>query len=970
MTAPLRTKLPSFTLIAIAIASLLAVCYVITAIELVQHACESKEYGYWLTLDQRTMVVTSVVKGGVVDGLLQVGDRITAVNGHGRMASWLINRHILFAPGGSEYTVTLLRGNTRMDARLPVRAIKSPLYWGIPVHFAASLACFAVALLMGLVKPGDRTVQWICLTFFALAAVHLFRPLAVMNLALDDVGRDAMALLMAFDPLQAATGYLFAARFPKPVKDSRTWKLAAVLIVAVVWAEWLRRLPWVIFAAMDLNQGEAYFLRWYRLLLFLNAMPHQIWKAVTVAIIVAMWAVMSRNYRALTEADQRRRIRWVVLGMALALLPQTALYAGAVLHHFTGFGFPMETEWFPLAEDISAANVGIVLPVCIAYAVLRHRILDIHLAVRTSIRYLMTKRTLQAAIFLPIVLIVWRIVSNPRLTVRELLFGSYFYLGLMLAAAAALIYRRQLLALVDRRFFQEAYNQEMILRRLIEDVKSLDAISDISRIVADRLDASLHPVRVLVFYRQDRRSDFTLEHSSGGDGLMRLAADCPALRVLEEKSGPVDYPFNPRGDSASDEDAYFERLGIRLMAPIRSSNANLIGILLLGERRSEQPYTSTDRNLIQAIAAQIGVVCENVALREAAKREMQIKRHVLARVDGSDMNLLKECPQCGCCYDRADELCAADGTALSLTLPVERTIDGVYRLERRIGSGGMGAVFRAMDLRLGRSVAVKVMMGSLFGNAGAIRRFEREARAAARLSHPNIVAVYDFGPIGTDGAYLVMELVEGRTFRAELRAGALGAQTAARRFAHLLDGLIAAHGAGIVHRDLKPENLITADLAGGTELLKILDFGLAKLMDAQGASGQGGLSAVGAVLGTLGYMSPEQLLGEEVDERSDIYSVGVILVETLTGRRPFSGSSFQELVRDCMTRRYEFPVNTPEYRRLNAVVQRCLAPRREVRPAAIELKPELISALTAVSDAPPAVTALAGASTIDGTRIG
>ena len=251
----------------------------------------------------------------------------------------------------------------------------------------------------------------------------------------------------------------------------------------------------------------------------------------------------------------------------------------------------------------------------------------------------------------------------------------------------------------------------------------------------------------------------------------------------------------------------------------------LAGLLLLGEKKSEEPYTPNDKGLLQTLAGQVALVCENVWLQERVEEEGRIRCEVLAKLDESGVNLVRECPRCGACYDSTAALCPADGTELTLTLPVERVIDRRYRLESRIGRGGMGAVYDATDLRLNRNVALKVMVGSLFGNHAALRRFDREARATASLVHPNIVAIHDYGTVGSDGAYLVMERVAGATWRSELdKRGALAPETAARWFDQLLSGLEAAHTAGIVHRDLKPDNVLVDN-----DQIKILDFGLAKM---------------------------------------------------------------------------------------------------------------------------------------------
>jgi len=219
------------------------------------------------------------------------------------------------------------------------------------------------------------------------------------------------------------------------------------------------------------------------------------------------------------------------------------------------------------------------------------------------------------------------------------------------------------------------------------------------------------------------------------------------------------------------------------------------------------------------------------------------------------------------------------------------SVIGHYRILEKIGSGAMGDVFRARDERLGRDVALKVIRPASSDNPDHLRRFEFEARAAAALNHPNIVAVYDVG-LSDGSPYIVCELLEGKTLRKRLAEGALPIRLAVDYSLQIAEGLIAAHDRRIIHRDLKPENLfITVD-----GRVKILDFGVAKLQSAAEESGRTveDLTTVtksGAVIGTVAYMSPEQLRGKAVDHRSDIFSVGAILYEMLTGRRAFRGET-------------------------------------------------------------------------------
>ena len=219
---------------------------------------------------------------------------------------------------------------------------------------------------------------------------------------------------------------------------------------------------------------------------------------------------------------------------------------------------------------------------------------------------------------------------------------------------------------------------------------------------------------------------------------------------------------------------------------------------------------------------------------------------------------------------------------------------GPYEILAPIGAGGMGEVYRASDPRLGRAVAIKVLPASFSADPDRLRRFEQEARAAGVLNHPNITAVLDIGEDAQTGSpYVVQELLEGATLRERLEDGPLPLRKAIELAAQAARGLAAAHEKGIVHRDLKPENLFVTE----DGRLKILDFGLAKLTQPEKGGPQTNLptetagTEPGIVMGTLGYMSPEQVRGRSADARSDIFSFGAILYEMLAGQRAFRGDS-------------------------------------------------------------------------------
>jgi eukaryotic-like serine/threonine-protein kinase len=223
----------------------------------------------------------------------------------------------------------------------------------------------------------------------------------------------------------------------------------------------------------------------------------------------------------------------------------------------------------------------------------------------------------------------------------------------------------------------------------------------------------------------------------------------------------------------------------------------------------------------------------------------------------------------------------------AIDMPVANgTLLGPYEIEGPLGAGGMGEVYRARDKRLGRHVAVKVLSATFAGDRDRLRRFEREARAVAALNHPNILAIHDVGTQPDAAPYLVSELLEGESLRQRLQKGPLSARKAIDYGIQIAQGLSAAHDKGIAHRDLKPENLfLTKD-----GLVKILDFGVATLPEvADGAETVEARAATmpGTVLGTVGYMSPEQVRGDAADHRSDVFSLGAVLYEMFTGRRAF-----------------------------------------------------------------------------------
>jgi serine/threonine-protein kinase len=313
---------------------------------------------------------------------------------------------------------------------------------------------------------------------------------------------------------------------------------------------------------------------------------------------------------------------------------------------------------------------------------------------------------------------------------------------------------------------------------------------------------------------------------------------------------------------------------------------------------------------------------------------------------------------CGRCHREAAPgalFCAFCGTAIvpeqAAGAPpdpyIGQTIRGVYFVQQRIGAGGMGVVYKATHVTLDVPVALKILKKALLADASVVQRFHREARAASRLRHPNVIGVTDFGQTDDGALFMAMEHVAGKSLaRAIAEESPLSEARVVRIGSQILSALEEAHANQILHRDLKPENVMLESRREEPDLVKVLDFGIAKIQ--MPGEGQSTLTQAGLVCGTPGYMSPEQWSGEQLDARSDLYAVGVILYEMLTGKTPFDVTTPMELLRKHLTER---PV-APSLRRpdrpmsldLELLVMRALSVNREERPSsAAEMRGALLA---------------------------
>lgn len=905
----------------------LALLYAFTIYLIDRHGTKNRDPGWTYEFRNGIAYISQIAPGSPADGKLRAGDRIVAINGQTNFTGYNPETsRFLRIPAGDQYQLEVIRQSQTVQYRLAFvqRSAASNLI-SVLLPLLSSIVSAIVAFVIGYAKPDEKIPRLFSITWFSVAFVQLAFALHHMQTILSPAEYRLTYLTWAFSlqPISVVVAYHGYYLFPSGIEDSRFWSgikhflylFGAVFITLFT----IIRLFLVLLPERTVEwhfNNE----RTLSLLAYANA-------GLMAVGIISICAVTARNFRKVLLPNQKRRLQWVVFGSIIGVMPVGLYFIGRLISY----------DRYVLATlNYISLNFLTVIPIAVAFAIVKHRLFDIRVVVRRGLQYLLARKFLNFLVYLPGALLLYVIFSNPNQSVSKLFLDNSWFLIFMVLAILLLKKQKPLLHWLDRKFFRSDYNAEQILLSMIDEVKNLNSISEVSRWVTLQLQGALHPESVLLFYRKKEKGDLALGYSSGQRLIgFQIPEDSRLVQLGENEFKSRDVNYFLKQGLPEREKQWLNEERIHLIVPMHSPDDRLIGLLMLGEKKSEQPYTGNDRKLLEGLSSQIAILHENLSLREKVQKEVRLKEEVLAQFQEQKKNLLKECPLCGACYDSIEEVCGIDGARLDLSIPVERTIDGKYRLEKLLGRGGMGAVYKATDLRLSRTVAVKVIIGSMFGDAMALRRFEREARTSARLSHPNIITVFDFGTIG-QGAYLVMEYVEGQTLREYLKKnGNVPPDLAADWFNQILEGINAAHRTGVVHRDLKPENILLAQTGPNKITVKILDFGLAKVKMTDSVDSRS-LTSPGAVLGTLNYMSPEQIVGIETDHRTDIFALGVMIVEALTGQLPFSANIPSAVAMNILQKEISFEREGKEVRELNSQIQKCVAKDKKKRFDSVE----------------------------------
>lgn len=331
------------------------------------------------------------------------------------------------------------------------------------------------------------------------------------------------------------------------------------------------------------------------------------------------------NYRQ-TGSLARRKMRVVLF----------ALIVGATPLALSSLAMAIWQELLPGAEltfsQFFWLIIGLVLalllpPIAIAYAIVRHQVIPVSLIVRRSLQYLLAKNALRLLLALPLAGLALTVYINRDRTLADLLFrhSFWFYASLLAAVALGLAYRYNVRDWLDRRFFREAYQQDKVLRELTEEVRQLDSFTEMARLISQKVNAALHPERLYLFYREEGRRDLSLGYSSGALSRdLHLPAEFELLRFLEYQGSALNFPFSAKTRLPLQEKQWLARLGASLLVPLRGTDDRLQGLFVLGPKRSEIPYTSSDRQLLEMLADQIALVYENAQRKERLAQDRRV----------------------------------------------------------------------------------------------------------------------------------------------------------------------------------------------------------------------------------------------------------------------------------------------------------------------------------------------------------
>jgi tRNA A-37 threonylcarbamoyl transferase component Bud32 len=818
----------------------------------------------YLDVEPGARVVHAVVPGGPAAAAgMRAGDRIVTYNGRRFQDQ---SDQLAFARS-YEAGQTLALEIERDHQRFTVTPVPQRSFLFASADTGALLAGYgrlALTFYLGcgifllLVRPHDRVVLvlavsclivadfgWPILAGFGAA----FRALPAVLQIFFWIPLVVESTLMGF------LGCWFALNFPRPYLSKR-------------WIWWLVA-PSLVFAPARL-------LGTYRLIydptVAAPILFSTTWRGgrIELMLLVAVETTFFvLSYLHVQDANERRRVRLVILAVLL-ILGSGVICLAPVLF----FPNSIAAAWVMSAAGLLVLfSAFAAAPVIISYALIRHRLFDIRVMIRQGLRYAAARGVLLGIVPLAVVLLGADIALQSRQPLVEIIQKhGWAYAIVAVLALMAHVMRKQWMDALDRRFFREGYNVHQILREVAEEIHNARQLEAAAPRTVARIESALHSSFVALMVREPEEISYSPQAiAPSGVSVPKLLADSKLMGAFRLFAKPLDTSSSQNAwlqqQLPHAETEFLRQAEIELMVPVSLGAGGREALLALGRKKSEEPYSSEDQELLLAIASSLALLLE----RPSA---------AVSRASG-----LGQCPRCGACYESGIGACTEDGAQLTLS-PVPRLLGSRYRLDRKLGQGGMGTVYSAFDTSLERQVALKLIREDLVSNAEAADRFRREAKAAAAITHRNIVVLHDFAIDAGNRAFLVMELLAGSTARQRLQEhGRLAQDSLLDLLRGVCSALTVAHQRGLIHRDLKPENIFMVD-DNGRDLPKVLDFGLAKFVAANDGMTQLTMDT-GALVGTPHYMSPEQLNGLAVSAAWDLWALTVIAYEMLIGNHPF-----------------------------------------------------------------------------------
>jgi tRNA A-37 threonylcarbamoyl transferase component Bud32 len=855
--------------------------------------------------------VASVKPGspGDIAGLKQ-DDRIVNVDGRPAQGSIEFFSALSNTVFDHPVSIVVLRGSQEVHLHLilnrtltEARTSKETVGWWVEV--AVSMIQLLTGLLVLFKRPRDLTAVAAGIFLCALgtgnfyfvspnaAVVWRSLPLAIQWLIFP-------TLILGINGLPVAPMVLFSLSFPKPLLHRRwAWMILAVLATPLL--AFATIFNYIVLFAPNRAVGE--FPGWFGVIIGIDA---------AVAFLAPV-VILTVNYFTLREVNEKRRIRLVIFGLLLFFADLLASFA---------FSFFPKTFWLS-AIAISPLVFGlsqVPFTICIAYAVLKQRLFQVSFIVRQSLQYAVARGALLIPVPILAGLLIFDLIAHKDQPFGVLLSQHGWVYALMgVAGIVAHKKQSQWMEVLDRRFYREHYNAQHLLRQTVDEIRASSNLAEVAPKAVARIEQALHPEFVAILMREASDPLYRCIAAAPPESYPRgLSADSKLMSAFRLFAKPLQISLAETGwlkQQLPSEDTNFLRdARIDLMVPIAIAPQGREALMVLGPKKSEEPYGSEDQELLSGIGSALALLLE---------------RPVTSALGG-----FEECPRCGLCYESGMGRCGNESAQLT-RMPFNRMLTSRYRLERRLGRGGMGTVYKATDTSLERAVAVKLIREDLVASSEAAERFRREAKAAAAFAHPNLVTVHDFGVDSETRVFLVMELLEGFTMRQRFEQQKnFSPQQILQILGGVCAGLQAAHEIGLVHRDLKPENIFLTQ-SGSGEVAKILDFGLAKFLVSPINSAAATIDTLpGVLMGTPQYMSPDQLSGEAASAAWDVWALAVITYEMLTGMHPFPATSVGQMHHSIISGRFtplstHLPDAPAEWQQF---FERALSPKTAARP--------------------------------------